>query len=182
MLFHTWWGDDEPTHPITLYDVTGVERGLEDLTPPHPSGTIYVRSNLPAALKQFQREEKDVNFWTDAICINQANPDEETARVSMMDEIYREAQCVCVWLGAGNPETKETFDFLRRILDLRVFDRLIKTKESPRTWMLVVSLLKSRWFSRRWVIQELVLARSATVHWAPKQWCGPILQKQSPCS
>jgi len=31
--------------------------------------------------------------------------------------------------------------------------------------MLVVNLLKTRWFSRRWVTQELVLAKSATVHW-----------------
>jgi hypothetical protein len=83
----------------------------------------------------------------------------------MMNEIYSEAQSVCVWLGASNPETGETFNFLRQILDLRVFDRLIKSKETPKHWMLVVNLLKNRWFSRRWVIQELVLAKSATVHW-----------------
>jgi hypothetical protein len=160
-----WWGEDEPTHAITLYDDTGVREGLENRAPTLPSGTFYVRSNLAAALRHFRREGEDVNFWVDAICIDQTNLREKTAQVSMMDEIYSEAESVCVWLGAGNPETGETFDFLRQILDLRVFDRVIKSKETPRHWMLVVNLLKTHWFSRRWVIQELVLAKSATVHW-----------------
>jgi hypothetical protein len=160
-----WWGEDEPTHAITLYDDTGVREGLENRTPTLPSGTFYVRSNLAAALKHFRREGEDINFWVDAICINQTDLLEKTAQVSMMDEIYSKAQSVCVWLGAGNPKTEETFNFLRQILDLREFDRLIRTKRTPRNWMLVINLLKNRWFSRRWVIQELVLAKSATVHW-----------------
>jgi len=117
-----WWGEGEPTHPITLYDETGIREGLENRTSTLLSSTFYVRSNLAAALRHFRREGEDVNFWVDAICIDQTNLREKTAQVSMMDEIYSEAESVCVWLGAGNPETGETFDFLRQILDLRVFD------------------------------------------------------------
>lgn len=82
-----------------------------------------------------------------------------------MDIIYSQAQSVSIWLGSGKPETKETFEFLYSILDLRVLDRLIRTQETPMKWVLVLNLLKNRWFSRRWIVQELVLAKTATVHW-----------------
>jgi hypothetical protein len=167
-----WWGDDEPTNPVTMYDDTGVREGLQTMTPFNSSGTFYIRSNLAAALKQFRKETEDANIWVDALCINQADVKEKTEQVSRMDEIYSQASSVCVWLGAGKSETKETFDFLKNILDLKALDDLVKTKAHAEKWMLVVTLMKNRWFSRRWVIQELALARQAVVRWGSEeiQW------------
>lgn len=169
-----WWGEDEPTHPITMYDDTRVREGLQTMTPFNPSGFFYVRDNLAAALTQFRREDEDVNIWCDAVCINQEDVKEKTAQVARMHEIYSEAEYVCVWLGAGSDETKETFEFLRSLLDLQHLDKVAKLKgsQSRRDWLLVVRLMKNRWFSRRWVIQELVLARKATVRWGSEemQW------------
>jgi hypothetical protein len=62
-------------------------------------------------------------------------------------------------------ETKETFNFLREILDLKKLDSLIESGDHPEKWKLVVRLIRNRWFSRRWVIQELALAKNATVCW-----------------
>jgi hypothetical protein len=164
-----WWGEDEPTYPVTMYDDTGVREGLQTMTPFNSSGTFYIRSNLAAALRQFRKETEDVNIWVDALCINQADVKEKTEQVSRMDEIYSQATFVCVWLGAGKNETRETFDFLRHILDLKVLDDLVKTKAQVEKWVLVVTLMKNRWFSRRWVIQELALAREAVVRWGSEE-------------
>jgi hypothetical protein len=168
-----WWGEDEPTHPVTMYDDTGVRDGLQTMTPFNSSGKFYIRDNLAAALQQFRKETEDVNVWVDALCINQADVKEKTAQVARMDVIYSEASYVCVWLGAGKPESRETFDFLKHeILNLKTLDDLVKTNTHARKWRLVVTLMKNRWFSRRWVIQELALARTAVVRWGSEeiQW------------
>jgi len=62
-----WWGEDEPTHPVTMYDDTGVRDGLQTMTPFNSSGTFYIRNNLAAALQQFRKENEDVNVWVDAL-------------------------------------------------------------------------------------------------------------------
>jgi hypothetical protein len=74
-----------------------------------------------------------------------------------------------VWLGKGTPETKETFEFLKNILNICHLDELIKSKENPENWVRVVALMRNRWFSRRWAIQELAFAKKATVHWGEEE-------------
>lgn len=174
-----WWGepDEEPTHRITMYDEVNVQGETQiQMTPFNSSGTFYVRHNLDAALRIFRSETEDVVIWVDALCINQGKEPEalkeKTAQVARMHEIYSEADYVCIWLGAGKNETAETFEFLRTILDLSKLDDLVKKPETAEKWMLVVNLMKNRWFSRRWVIQELALAKSATVRWGDEkmQW------------
>jgi hypothetical protein len=165
-----WWGDGEPEHPVIMYDDVDVRDGLRTMNPFTSSGNFYIRSNLKAALEQFRSENEDVNVWIDALCINQEDVTEKTAQVARMDEIYSNASSVWVWLGAGKPETKETFDFLKHdILDLKVLDDLVKTKQYEKKWKLVVTLMKNRWFSRRWVIQELALAKNAVVRWGSEE-------------
>ncbi|KAH9211956.1 hypothetical protein DL95DRAFT_464350 [Leptodontidium sp. 2 PMI_412] len=83
-----------------------------------------------------------------------------------MHEVYTQAEAVCVWLGEGNDDTKPTFKFLERILDLQTLDDLVANlEETAESWALVLQLMTNRWFSRRWVIQELALARNAYVRW-----------------
>ena len=147
-----WWGgeDDMPIHPITMYRDTWVRDGLQKFTPFHLAGVFHVRKNLASALEHFRQVDRDVDVWVDALCINQEQSDnngEKTAQVAKMLEIYSEAENVCVWLGPGEPESKETFDFLKAILDLIYLDDLIESEANPRKWMLVINLMKLKWFS-----------------------------------
>jgi hypothetical protein len=151
-----------------------VQEGAQvQMTPFNPSGVFYIRHNLDAALRKFRHETEDVVLWVDALCINQGKDadalKEKTAQVARMHEIYSEAESVCVWLGGGTNETRETFDFLRTLLNLTTLDNLSREPETPKKWMLVVKLMKNRWFSRRWVIQELALAKTAIVRWGDEQ-------------
>ncbi|KUJ19697.1 uncharacterized protein LY89DRAFT_640877 [Mollisia scopiformis] len=142
------------------------------------SSKFYVRSNLYSALRQFRKANEDINLWVDAVCINQDKNDpkaliEKTAQVARMHEVYSQADSVWVWLGEGTPQTKETFQFLKSILNLNTFEDLIKTKENPDKWYLLVQLMRNQWFSRRWVIQELALAREAVVYWGTSKMMWP---------
>ena len=38
-------------------------------------------------------------IWTDGVCINQADVDERSSQVGMMEDIYKEARELQIWLG-----------------------------------------------------------------------------------
>jgi len=46
---------------------------------------------------------------------------------------------------------------------------LIALGDTPEKWGLVIRLMENRWFSRRWVIQELALSKNSTVLWGTKE-------------
>lgn len=137
---------------------------------------FWIRPNLHAALVQLRSPDpaNEVALWVDAICINQQDKVEKTAQVSRMHEIYSAASNVCIWLGVGEidpetgtvdpDETEETFDFIRQMLSLRRLDQLVQSEDHIDLWLAFVRLMRNRWFSRRWVVQELALAKEATVH------------------
>ena len=94
-----------------------------------------------------------------------------------MATIYNDAKRVCVWLGEGGESTEKALSFVGRILDLDSFDRLVTDQKSVKDWHALWELMNSPCFSpcfsRRWVIQEIALARQATVHCGkarPVQW------------
>jgi hypothetical protein len=149
---------------------TGGRGQRQTMTDLNRSGSFYIRNNLKAALLRFRDPHDDVNVWVDAICIDQENNIEKKAQVSRMHEVYTQAENVCIWLGEGKEETPETFAFLREILDLHNFDELVaEPKATASKWGLIIDLMSNRWFSRRWVIQELALARKASVLWGEEE-------------
>jgi Heterokaryon incompatibility protein (HET) len=169
-----WWGNGQPNKEIIIHSYGRHKTGSDKAKGMFERDTFYIRPNLEAALQQIRSQENDVDIWVDAICINQEDKKEKTAQVSMMHEIYAEAEKVCIWLGAGNPEIPAaTFKFLKEILNLQRLDELIKTRADAEKWMLIVELMENRWFSRRWVIQELTLAKSAIVRWGKERLPWP---------
>lgn len=169
------WGDpaEDANKELFIHTDTSVHEGQRDMTTSHELSKFHIRSNLYSALKQFRRTNKDINLWVDAVCINQEDETkrEKTAQVARMNRVYSQADSVLVWLGEGSSksDTKETFQFLEDILNLDKLDDLITDKKNRRRWELLLLLLRNQWFSRRWIIQELALAREAVVHWGSEK-------------
>jgi hypothetical protein len=73
---------------------------------------IDVTRNLKEALWQFREDHKrlvrqsvstmSLQFWVDAICINQTNNKEKSFQVNLMTEIYQRAHHVFAWLGPAD--------------------------------------------------------------------------------
>ncbi|KAL2065597.1 hypothetical protein VTL71DRAFT_3267 [Oculimacula yallundae] len=161
-----YWGDKKPTHAITITSIVGGPGALPQ------QKEFLIRPNLHAALVELRYEDEERWLWVDAVCIDQENQVEKTSQVSRMNEIYSEATGICIWLGVGEPnpeDTEWTFNFIREILDLNSLDDLVVNKENnheqAKGWLAFVGLMRNRWFSRRWVVQELALAKEATVHY-----------------
>ena len=127
-----------------------------------------IRENLYNALMQFRRKREDVRLWVDAICINQHDPVEKTQQIARMDEIYNNASHVRIWLGVKSEEdqTDAGMDFVRELADFESLSDTLSQTNIERKWESLINLMRSKWFSRRWVIQEQAVARKSSI------WCG----------
>lgn len=132
--------------------------------------------NLKAA-KQSQAKY----IWIDAICINQEDNDEKAAQVSIMGDIYKEATNVIVWIGAQDEFTDDAMTTIRRIAKIDpqryaevqpsdffqqqvVLFRLGVWRSLSYThWLGLTVFLNRPWFSRIWIVQEVILSRNAIV-------------------
>jgi len=132
-----------------------------------------VSPNLLAALKQLRLNhgkngEPKRMLWIDAICINQSNNSEKSHQVMRMKDIYVNASNVLVWTGKADNLSDITFDTLERFAaddgtpDGSTTHRdILATAEERRA---AIQLFINRpYFSRVWVVQEVVVARNATV-------------------
>ncbi|TVY82619.1 Heterokaryon incompatibility protein 6 OR allele [Lachnellula suecica] len=133
---------------------------------------FFVRPSLITAMTRLRREEKDVTLWIDAICKDQTpeGKEEKQKQLARMAEIYNSAFNVCIWLGEadiqGHSDSAMQLD--RKITDFHTFDMLVASQEAKSQWVDLVDLMKRSWFSRRWVVQEVALARRASVHCGTK--------------
>jgi hypothetical protein len=57
--------------------------------------------------------QQNMMFWADSICINQANVDERSHQVRLMNTIYRSAEIVAIWLGTTADESDLAFDMMK---------------------------------------------------------------------
>ncbi|KAF7193682.1 Heterokaryon incompatibility protein 6, OR allele [Pseudocercospora fuligena] len=142
--------------------------------------SFSVSAHLHAALKRIHEAETlhhadnlcpRTPLWIDALCINQADNQERSRQVRMMDEIYSGAESTIIWLGeedfegefggiqelqelqglptqyrffSGNFTLNETVDNMAR-------SRVDVRKQCSR-------LLERDWFYRRWTLQEYILS------------------------
>jgi hypothetical protein len=158
------WGDKKEEHPIHFRDVSSPIHDKTDSAFWAVRKRIFVRPNLYAALQHLRQKDTDIDVWVDAICINQDNEEEKKAQVARMWEIYSKATRVCIWLGPTEGQSDHAMKFIREIVkDLGEVENLVRDRSRTQNWHDLAELLMRAWFSRRWVIQELALAKDATV-------------------
>lgn len=144
------WGTAAPSIPILLH-----------------GKVTFVSENLYLALLHL-RKRRVALIWVDALCINQEDLAERARQVSHMDEVYRRASLVWVWLGDSDEFSELAFDELHDLGQHLDWDGavpqgyLVKDLDQhPRKWRAISELLYRPWFRRMWIIQEVLSARRA---------------------
>jgi hypothetical protein len=114
-----------------------------------------------------------VNVWIDSICINQNDNDEKSQQVPLMADIYSMANATDVWLGPEAEDSALAVEFLLELKEILPSIVPATQPNSPpteievtrrtaklggRKWTAVNRLLDRPWFSRVWVLQEVVLS------------------------
>jgi hypothetical protein len=57
------------------------------------------------------------------------------------------------------------FKFIQKeVLRLDKFDQLCDSEEATEKWGALLDLMQRQWFSRRWAVQEIALARDAMIY------------------
>lgn len=165
------WGEGPEIHPVILRDYTRHPRDILNIRNRlrflmfRAVGTrFFLRTNLYAALRQLRRPDESVKIWVDAICINQLDDEEKAEQVARMAEIYNRAFNVPIWLGVASRGSDMAMDFVNELGQLQLLNNIIHDKEALRKWAALIELMHARWFSRRWVIQEIAMAKDASVH------------------
>ncbi|KAE8363439.1 heterokaryon incompatibility protein-domain-containing protein [Aspergillus caelatus] len=125
-----------------------------------------IGENLKRALLRLRRDDESITLWVDAICINQKNEEEKTQQLLQMAKVYRMANYVCVWLGEADSDKRSNraMRFIPKIMDFAFLERAVNDERHAENWYALAELMRDRWFSRRWVVQEISLAKEASVY------------------
>lgn len=140
------WGDPKQTAPIL---VGGRQQ--------------EVTVNLYAFLKHLRNATEVCVLWVDALCINQNNTLEKNHQVGIMGEVYKRCHVVLVWLGTGAEIKNSTqcFHMLRELASGSGDSCLESQTERCGALLALGKIMESPWWSRAWVVQELLLAPKA---------------------
>jgi hypothetical protein len=150
--------------------------------------TANIRDNIFAFLQQALVAGLRDWLWIDALSIDQSNDEERSHQVGQMAKIYRGAQYVVMWLGsfdavakvfehtgrgaAGSGVTRALWQ-LESMLD----DETIRDDQGLEAYQSVIDerhwnlyeflgrLCAADYWNRVWVVQEILLARQATLWW-----------------
>ncbi|KAK3117948.1 hypothetical protein LTR53_000240 [Teratosphaeriaceae sp. CCFEE 6253] len=126
-------------------------------------GGMDVGHNLAVLLRRLRSPTNTTCLWVDAICINQADTDEQSRQVRRI-----QAARVTIWLGEEDETTADAFDLLEALHTVvLMFDASAPEPSSfehlatcglpshlDSRWYALWSLLSHPWFSRTWVLQE----------------------------
>lgn len=164
--------DDRPSYRALSYTW-----GVDDAQHPlHTGGgtVLMIRDNLRSALLAL-RGRNSCWLWVDAVCIDQESADERSHQVKLMAEIYSSANIVVIWLhSAGEQDDlQKAFGFIESsvVYSLALEDGgRPQDQGTPELWKLVQKFIGYRYWTRKWIIQETVFARTVMLR-AGKSAC-----------
>ncbi|KAK7963525.1 heterokaryon incompatibility protein-domain-containing protein [Apiospora saccharicola] len=126
------------------------------------------------ALVCLRQKIRSRRLWVDAICIDQsassASTRERNHQVQRMGQVYHSATRVLIWFGisAGLDSLFKFFEDLERQPDLTIKDWALKQDRPirPSTSRVFAEMMyvgDNPWFCRVWTVQEVAMARAATI-------------------
>ena len=157
------WGDANITEAIKLGDCS-----------------VRVTTNLAAALRRLRCWEEPTKFWIDAISINQNSVMEKNHQVPLMATIYSQAVKVVMWLGEEGDDSKLAIALVKRWTDgiayakrahafyydldpLITLGACVEDAFHTESLHAVHHLLSRNYWSRIWIVQEVVLAKNGLI-------------------
>ena len=153
------WGTDALMYGIRIIGVNG------------QAYRHRVTRELASALKSRRRSEDRI-LWLEVICTNQEDYEERNRQVQMTASIYNSAFQVCVWLGQDNGNFEPAVIFIQEIMQMGSFDSISNDKGSSSKKLSLLQLMQRPWFSTHRAIQDIALARQATLYcgWEELSW------------
>ncbi|KAF4629583.1 hypothetical protein G7Y89_g8567 [Cudoniella acicularis] len=131
--------------------------------------SLNITASLESALRHIRHKDKTIRLWADAVCINQEDIEERNQQVSQMGAIYKAAAHTVIFLGQSTPESDQVFR--TSVVTSRFTDESLQDTSVIES--IYHDVLARPWFTRVWILQELVFSVNAWVQ------CGLIRIKWS---
>ena len=164
----------DESYYVALSYVWGTGRDTEAISV--DGCVLAIGTNLGSALRHLRRRNRPTRLWIDAICINQLYLDERNHQVQQMRSIYESAYETIVYLGGQtNSNTEDSaWNFLERNSpwayngDQERDYGLPARREEEISFRgnlhdICYELLNRDWFTRVWVLQEVVVFRDVSI-------------------
>ncbi|KAF5548841.1 heterokaryon incompatibility protein het-6 [Fusarium mexicanum] len=176
-LFEVWW-EQETCPPYSALSYTWAdENGDTSLSNliflDKEQKVLRITRNCDRALRSLRHKTKSKILWVDSICINQSSPSERSHQVGLMKDIYSKATTVHSYVGetvCGDDLTGTEAMALLNDLQVNGILNMLSSKKTSAISVLDKFFARS-YFARLWVVQELLLAQSITIH------CGEVSLK-----
>ena len=127
-----------------------------------------ITANLHIALRFLRMKSEARLLWVDAICINQYDLQEKNHQVRMMWNIYHNAARVLVWLGRSNRDIRKVMALFKRV---EICDFIFPENEILGPYLRgLAKFFNKPWWSRMWVVQEVLAARKPPLIGCGRQW------------
>ncbi|KAF7937289.1 uncharacterized protein EAE98_001603 [Botrytis deweyae] len=129
-----------------------------------------ITTSLEMALQNMRKEDHPIVMWIDQICINQDDNKEKEMQIPLMARIYKHAFNTVIWLGRCEPASNSAIQLLKDInvkllfiqlkIDPENLERMQLPKSDSKTWHALWKFLSHPWFTRLWIIQEVMLSNN----------------------
>ncbi|KAF5595994.1 het-6-heterokaryon incompatibility [Fusarium pseudocircinatum] len=199
-----------PYHAISHAWVPGISVKVEP-----ESYRVHLSNHLATCMRRLQKfgiknielTPRITHIWLDSICINQDNVHERASQVAMMGSIYSQSIRTLIWLGEvtspsihlawqliddiyavfqnQNPLARSLSDIATRTYDDKSHTMAGLPPFGDIKWVHLRHLMEIRWFSRMWIVQEVVLSRGDPIFlhgdcdyaWEPLGWAVGWLRR-----
>ncbi|KAM3071145.1 hypothetical protein ACMFMG_010050, partial [Clarireedia jacksonii] len=128
---------------------------------------FIVTRNCYKALRRLRYTDRTRLLWVDSICIDQNNHVERNQQVGLMNQIYKTALSVVVYLGNEDTDSPIALQVLKSPVRLRNLDAI--------ELRALKALFKRPYFSRLWIVQEVALAKSLYFYCGTSETFIPLL-------
>ncbi|CZT22928.1 uncharacterized protein RCC_08636 [Ramularia collo-cygni] len=127
---------------------------------------LLITQTLLEALRHFRDSDREIILWIDQVCIWQGSISEKNQQVQLMGKIFKSARKVTVWLGDHADNSRAGMQLAYQLLDISTRHSVLNSdqletlglpKRGSKRWISLAAILRRPWFSRTWIVQEVVL-------------------------
>ncbi|PPJ60157.1 hypothetical protein CBER1_11514 [Cercospora berteroae] len=134
--------------------VTQTTKGIVLEVGPEDHRFMRIGYNLHQLLKKVQLEDEETWVWADAVCIDQSSVRERGHQVKLMGDVYAQADKVVAWVSVRDDGA---------IAALNKPRLPSPTATEAHKLRIVLHVLYANYWKRKWIIQEVTLARTVTM-------------------
>ncbi|KAF5556425.1 heterokaryon incompatibility 6 OR allele [Fusarium napiforme] len=151
---------------------------------------IFINTYLRDILLRLRLEQHIRVIWADALCINQSDHAERLQQVNIMQRIYSQAFRVIGFVGKNYTHASVCFNAIKALTSAwfevrKSLDQHDRSSSTPNnisscvkndvSMVRIVELFQSGYWTRLWVVQELVSSRRAIIRWGDAEISWTLL-------